>query len=58
MLVSVVARELRSRGKVDPSSSHPTISWLYLLRSKDDFGGLIIGLVVELRAAGEEIRAT
>ena len=48
--VRLVARELRGRGKVDTTPSHPTISWLHLLRLKDDFGGLNIGLVVELRA--------
>ena len=55
--VRLVARELRGRGKVDTTPSHPTISWLHLLRLKDDFGGLNIGLVVEYRASGEELRA-
>jgi len=49
--VRLVACELRSRGKVDPSSSHPTISWLHLLRLKDVLGGSSIGLVVELSAS-------
>ena len=45
----LVCRELRSRGKVDSTPSHPTISWLHLLRLKDDFGGRNIRLVVQLR---------
>ncbi len=49
MPVRLVARELRSRGKVDSTPSQPTISWLHLLRLKDDFGGRNICLVVELR---------
>ena len=56
--VRLVARELRGRGKVDTTPSRPTISWLHLLRLKDDFGGLNIGLVVELRASGDERRQT
>ena len=48
--VRLVARELRSRGKVDATPSHPTIPWLHLLRLEDDFGGRNICLVVELRA--------